>query len=653
MSKRLKILIVLLTALAAGLFGVLFYDLPHITGSVPEEDVISLDEFVTKRSLDGDELRLELSFDPMYMDKLELELGGRTSISPRIELSVLMEGEKEPEFISDINPFALDREVFNIGRDGVTGLEMSVRGCDIEGIRLIKRPLFNLYVFICGAVLGLCISILILFRTYLAGRLELAFLIIALTMGGLMCGALPRDKIGYDDEEHLKAVLDMAVWPGSAHISDTIYSQLSVNEFSSILITPGSVEEMRDADAYLAGTGDYRNGSHVFDHYLMKNRAPAYGAMALAMKLAMLLGLSWPLVIMAARAANLLMYIVLMYIAIRRAPVGKMLLFVIGLFPQNIFMACTFSYDPFVTGCLFCGMAFMLSAFLGSSEKEIRPGVITDRSVVPDYALSAFFLFLGCLPKAVYAPLLLMLCAPAVQAFIDRLRKKRDKGPGISVFLLSTLVFAVLVASFILPTVIAPSETGDLRGGATSEVSQVGYILSDPLGYAELLIGQMISWIPQCFIGPDCTTFMGGIVSGTTGFRGFWIPYFILLLCSCLEPLMRGMGYRMKAMEKLWMLLMILGSSVLIWTSMYVAFTEPGADSIAGVQGRYFIPLMFPLYLVISSLLRPFNEKLGRTPGGAAKLETAGSLWYYLMMIAAALLLWLSITAAVITKFCL
>lgn len=653
MSKRLKILIVLLTALAAGLFGVLFYDLPHITGRVPEEDVISLDEFVTKRSLDGDELRLELSFDPMYMDKLELELGGRTSISPRIELSVLMEGEEEPELISDINPFALDREVLNIGRDGVTGLEISVRGCDIEGIRLIKRPFFNPYVFICGAVLGLCISILILFRTYLAGRLELAFLIIALTMGGLMCGALPRDKIGYDDEEHLKAVLDMAVWPGSAHISDTIYSQLSVNEFSSILITPGSVEEMRDADAYLAGTGDYRNGSHVFDHYLIKNRAPAYGAMALAMKLAMLLGLSWPLVIMAARAANLLMYIVLMYIAIRRASVGKMLLFVIGLFPQNIFMACTFSYDPFVTGCLFCGMAFMLSAFLGSSEKEIRPGVITDRSVVPDYALSAFFLFLGCLPKAVYAPLLLMLCAPAVQAFIDRLRKKRDEGPGISVFLLSALVFAVLVASFILPTVIAPSETGDLRGGATSEVSQVGYILSDPLGYAELLIGQMISWIPQCFIGPDCTTFMGGIVSGTTGFRGFWIPYFILLLCSCLEPLMRGIRYRMKAMEKFWMLLMILGSSVLIWTSMYVAFTEPGADSIAGVQGRYFIPLMFPMYLVISSLLRPFNERLGRTPGVAAKLETAGSLWYYLMMIAAALLLWLSITAAVITKFCL
>ena len=174
-----------------------------------------------------------------------------------------------------------------------------------------------------------------------------------------------------------------------------------------------------------------------------------------------------------------------------------------------------------------------------------------------------------------------MLCAPAVQALIDRLRKKRDEGPGISVFLLSALVFAILVASFILPTVIAPSETGDLRGGATSEVSQVGYILSDPLGYAGLLIGQMISWIPQCFIGPDCTTFMGGIVSGTTGFRGFWIPYFLLILGSCLEPLMRGMRYRMKAMEKLWILLMILGSSVLIWTSMYVAFTEPGADSIA------------------------------------------------------------------------
>ena len=76
----------------------------------------------------------------------------------------------------------------------------------------------------------------------------------------------------------------------------------------------------------VGGTGDYRSGSHVFDHYLMKNRAPAYGAMALAMKLAMLLGLSWPLVIMAARAANLLMYIILMYIAMERELIDHFLL---------------------------------------------------------------------------------------------------------------------------------------------------------------------------------------------------------------------------------------------------------------------------------------------------------------------------------------
>ena len=70
MSKRLKIFIVLLTALAAGLFGVLFYDLPHITGRALPKGEMVLDDHVTKRSLDGDELRLELSFEPMYMARI-------------------------------------------------------------------------------------------------------------------------------------------------------------------------------------------------------------------------------------------------------------------------------------------------------------------------------------------------------------------------------------------------------------------------------------------------------------------------------------------------------------------------------------------------------------------------------------------------------
>ena len=88
--------------------------------------------------------------------------------------------------------------------------------------------------------------------------------------------------------------------------------------------------------------------------------------------------------------------------------------------------------------------------------------------------------------------------------------------------------------------------------------------------------------------------------------------------------------------------------SVLIWTSMYVAFTVPGSDIIAGVQGRYFIPLMYPLYL----LFYLPKERAGAIRlwlGG--KLESHMSLWYYLMMTIPAALLCVTVWSTVISRF--
>ena len=130
-------------------------------------------------------------------------------------------------------------------------------------------------------------------------------------------------------------------------------------------------------------------------------------------------------------------------------------------------------------------------------------------------------------------------------------RKDRRRLTGF--LIVSLIIFAGFIGSFILPTVMAPAETGDLRGGATSEVSQVGYILQDPLGYAMLLIRMIISWIPQCFIGPDCTTFMGALVNGSTAFQGYYVPYFLLILWfQVTEPLLDEREAIPGALQKLW-----------------------------------------------------------------------------------------------------
>ena len=57
---------------------------------------------------------------------------------------------------------------------------------------------------------------------------------------------------------------------------------------------------------------------------------------------------------------------------------------------------------------------------------------------------------------------------------------------------------------------------------------------------------------------------------------------------------------------------------------------------IGGVQGRYFIPLMFPLYMVLSG-----------------PLETRPALWYYLLELAELVMLGLTVWTTVISRFCL
>ncbi len=646
MDRIKKIAIIFLIALLAGLFGVFIYN-SDLLFSDTDRGYLIIDEANSDISRSEGEISYVLH-EESYARKLVFELDkpeGEAAGAPKLRIE-LTDKNGDIRIVEDSNPYNLATETINV-RDGLKAVTVSYENCSIRTLWIYNELTFDPYVFIFAFLLALCGSALIIFRKWLTKRPEAVFAVIALCAGICMCLSLPRDKVGYDEEEHLKAILDISAFPeGRLYLSDAIYDQLSVSVRSSSDLIPGSLEEMRELDHYLSENGDYVTGDNVFEHDTMKNRAPAYASQVAAVKLGMILGLSWPVILVLARLADLFMYVLLMYAAIRKTPIGKWLLTLIGLFPQNIFMASTLSYDPFVSGCLFLGTAYMFSYF---SMRDAGEG-----AAFRELFMMAVFFILGCLPKAVYAPMMLMSLAGISVPVYKMIKREngpssRDAGRQRSIGdMLSVIVpiagFMVMIAIFILPTAFAPAETGDLRGGATSEVSQVGYILSDPIGYALLLIRQMISWIPQCFIGPDCTTFMGALVHGSSEFRGYYLPYFLMMVFLCItEPSVEGERLRLGIGRRIWIFLMIGAASVLIWTSMYVAFTVPGSDTIAGVQGRYFIPLIYPLYLLFYSAGKELP----------AKLERLIPLWYYLMMAVPYLFIFLTIWKVVISGSCL
>ena len=100
---------------------------------------------------------------------------------------------------------------------------------------------------------------------------------------------------------------------------------------------------------------------------------------------------------------------------------------------------------------------------------------------------------------------------------------------------------------------------------------------------------------------------------------------------------------------------------VLINIGLYLEWTGVAEPIIAGVQGRYFIPLMFPLYLALSGAgaFVPEYPKgdLDRVrseaePAGG-RLESVPAVCYYLLEIAELTVLALTVWTAVICAFSL
>ena len=61
---------------------------------------------------------------------------------------------------------------------------------------------------------------------------------------------------------------------------------------------------------------------------------------------------------------------------------------------------------------------------------------------------------------------------------------------------------------------------------------------------------------------------------------------------------------KFKTYQLIWIALVVLAIVTLIFTSLYVQWTTIGGESIAGVQGRYFLPILPLIMLLIGSTLK-------------------------------------------------
>ena len=291
----------------------------------------------------------------------------------------------------------------------------------------------------------------------------------------------------------------------------------------------------------------------------------------------------------AGRIANMLMFGLFFFFAIRLTPVGKNFLVLLGLVPVNIQSANSMSADALALALTVALAAFVLA--MRYKQKE----VMSRRQLIWMYVLTGFL----CLCKVVYMPFCLLLF------LIPKERFKSRKNYWFHVVCAGAVI---LILSFGW-LAIASRYLCESQPGVDTAAQLVG-ILKDPAAFVLTFVRSLDNF---------GVTYLTEMIGSNLGWLN--IPVCALLAMGYLLVLVLQVsgnddmsGIRLDLPVK-----SILGGVsllvfALIFVTLYGQWTAYGYDKILGVQGRYFLPLLFPLILALKP--KRFAEGAGETPWG-------------------------------------
>lgn len=326
---------------------------------------------------------------------------------------------------------------------------------------------------------------------------------------------------------------------------------------------------------------------------------------------ARIIGLSPILLMYVGRICNLLVWLVLGYLAIKITPICKWTFFLLALTPMSLFQAASLSADAVTNGVAFLLIAVFLQSALeprlapwykeveppnssspaepgsekveaqpGSQKVEAEPG--SEKKVVTGTQIFIIFLLsvLLALAKQAYFPLVgLFLLIPV--------RKIGNKKKYATVFALLFLasVLAIFTWSFFSKSTYTTLVPNVAPG------KQIHFILNHPFDLVGVILRTFfkdgIEYISQ-FVGK-----LGWLDTKLPPL--FILSYLIMLVFVSLVNHRRDILIS-KRQKRILIFTLIL-NIILIASILYISWTPVGKDRILGLQGRYFIPIAPLLFL--------------------------------------------------------
>lgn len=286
------------------------------------------------------------------------------------------------------------------------------------------------------------------------------------------------------------------------------------------------------------------------------------------------------LITCAGRLVNMMVAIILLYFAIKMMPFGKKLLLIPAMIPIAIEGFTSLSPDAMTIAMSFLYIAYILQLSFGKKEKiQIKEKVIL-------LVMSVII----ALCKIVYIPLVgLILIIPK-----EKFKNQVNKNKVIDF----CVIAGIAVIINLLWLGISSRYLANFREGDSK--IQVLLALQNPIQYIQTLLYT---------INLNGHSYVMSLFGNAIGWGEFIkldsiVPYTLLAIYLFVASTDEEIKEKLKKYQIMWILLVVLAVIGLIFTSLYVQWTTVGKESILGIQGRYFLPILPLIMLLLGNALK-------------------------------------------------
>ncbi len=272
------------------------------------------------------------------------------------------------------------------------------------------------------------------------------------------------------------------------------------------------------------------------------------------------------------RLGNLLFFVGVTGLAMKRMPFGKEVLFAVALLPMTLHLSASFSYDAWIMAWIFYFTACCLD--LAYQAERVRTEDIV--------TLAAVMAMAGpC--KMIYAVFMGLCLLIPLYKFGSRKRWILSAGCVLSVWAVAMLlVNRGTVTSYVTETESYVEWAGE--AGYT-----LGTLIHQPIKCLRLLFNTLV-WQAEHYH----LTMIGAYLGNIDPILNITYPV-VMLFTACLALITfrkPGEDLILTGGRRLWIWLLCLGCAGAAMFSMLLAWTPLSAQVISGVQGRYFLPFL-------------------------------------------------------------